>query len=104
MYKPFTVLIAALGLTLLTACGSSYGERCDMAVQCSGGNDRDVDACVVVADANEEVAAAYDCLDAYFKLDDCIESSGVCTDKRFETNCKDQGEALKKCEEAASGR
>jgi len=104
MFKPFIKLTAALGLTLLTACGSSYGDRCDTAVQCSGGNDKDVDACIAALNGAQDVAAAYDCQDAYFKHSDCVDRSGTCNDKRFETSCKDEADALNKCENAASGQ
>jgi nickel-dependent lactate racemase len=104
MLKPFITLTAALGLVLLTACGNAYGDRCATAIQCNGGNDKDVDACIATLNGAEDVAAAYDCGDAYFKLSDCIDTSGTCNSKRFETNCKAQSDALNKCEEAASGR
>ena len=93
-----------MGLTLLTACGSSYGERCAAAVQCSGGNDRDIDACIAVVNAAEEVAAAYDCSDAYFKHADCIDRTATCSDKKFESNCKGESDSLRTCENAASGQ
>ena len=93
-----------MGLTLLTACGSSYGDRCAASVQCRGGNDRDVDACIAGSDGNEQVAAAYDCTDAYFKLEDCIDRTVTCRDKHFESNCKGESDALNACEKAASGQ
>lgn len=93
-----------MGLTLLTACGNPYGDRCAAAVQCSGGNDRDVDACVAALNGTEQVAAAYDCADAYFKHSDCVDRTGTCGDKHFETNCKAEADALNTCEKAASGQ
>lgn len=104
MHNRFIKLTAALGLLLLAGCGSSYGARCDSAVQCGGGNDRDVDACIAALNGAEQVAAAYDCGDAYFKLSDCVERTSTCNDKRFQANCKDESEALNKCEDAASGQ
>jgi hypothetical protein len=104
MLKHFIMTTASLGLLLLTACGSSYGDRCAAAIQCSGGNDRDVDACVALVSAAEEVAAAYDCSDAYFKHADCIDNTSTCRDKHFESNCKAESDALKTCENAASGQ
>jgi len=103
MYKPFTALIAALGLTLLTACGTSYGDLCASAVQCQGGNDADVNACVAVAKGTEREAAAYDCSDAYFKRLDCIEKTSTCSKTHFDDNCNSESDALRACENAASG-
>ena len=104
MLKPFIKLTAALGLTLLAACGNSYGDRCATAVQCSGGNDNDVNACVAALNGNEQVALAYDCGDAYFKYNDCVDTTSTCDKKNLVNNCHDLADALKKCEEAASGR
>jgi hypothetical protein len=104
MFKPSILLAAVMGLTLLTACGSSYGERCAAAVQCHGGNDRDVDACVAETDGAEQVAAAYDCSDAFFKLADCVDNTATCRDKHFEASCNSESDALRSCEKAASGQ
>ena len=93
-----------MGLTLLTACGNSYGELCAASVQCHGGNDRDVDACIARSSGDEEVAAAYDCSDPYFKLADCIDRTSTCNDKHFEANCKDESSAFRTCTDAASGQ
>lgn len=102
MLKHFVMTTASLGLLLLTACGSSYGDRCAASVQCRGGNDRDVDACIAGTNGDEQVAAAYDCLDAYFKHAECVDVTSTCNDRRFENNCKEQSDALKKCVDAAS--
>lgn len=104
MYKPFTMLIAALGLTLTAGCGSSYGDLCAAAIQCEGGNDQDVDACIANSNGAEDVAAAYDCGDAYFKLSECIDKTNTCDNKHFRASCNDEASALNKCEEAASGQ
>ena len=93
-----------MGLTLLTACGTSYGDRCAAEIQCHGGNDRDVDACIAEQDGSEQVAAAYECSDAYFKLQDCIDSTSTCIDKHFRGNCNSQSDALQTCKKAASGQ
>ena len=104
MYNHLTKLTAALGLMLLTACGSSYGDRCAASVQCSGGNDKDVDACVATLNGTEQVAAAYDCSDAYFKFTDCVDKTGTCDNKHYRTTCDGEAAALATCENAASGQ
>ena len=103
MYKAFIVLAAALGLTL-TACGTSYGDICASAIQCEGGNDADVNACVAVANGAEDAAAAYDCADAYFKQLDCVEKTSTCSKGDFNSNCNSERDALRSCEQAASDR
>lgn len=104
MQKPFTLLIAALGLTLFTACGSgAAGDICAASIQCEGGNDKDVHACIGQSDGAEEQAAAYDCSDAYAKAIDCISKTGTCKSTHFDTNCKAETSALFACEKAASG-
>lgn len=103
MYNPVIVLAAALGLTL-TACGTSYGDLCASTVQCEGGNDADVNACVALRNGAENKAAAYDCSDAYFKHLDCVEKTSTCSKTRFDDNCNSESDALHACENAASGR
>ena len=103
MYKAYIVLAAVLGLTL-TACGTSYSEFCASAIQCEGGNDADVNACVAVANGAEDEAAAYDCSDAYFKHLECVEKTSTCSKTHFDANCKSERDALHSCENAASGR
>ncbi len=104
MHSRFIKMTVALGLLVLAGCGNSYGDRCASAIQCSGGNDKDVDACVATVNASEEIAAAYDCGDAYFKLSDCIDKTSTCDNKHFQANCKGESDALKTCENAASGQ
>jgi hypothetical protein len=93
-----------MGLTLLSACGNSYGELCAVSIQCTGGNDLDVDACAARSAGDEDVALAYDCADPYFKLTDCVDRTATCNDKHFQANCKAESEALNKCIDAASGQ
>jgi hypothetical protein len=104
MYKPFTALIAVLGLTLLTACGSGVeGDICAASIQCEGGNDKDVNACIGTANGAEQQAAAYDCSDAYTKLVDCVSKTGICKSTHYNTSCGAESTALFSCEKAASG-
>src|SRR5690349_9471451 len=103
MYKAYIVLAAALGLTF-TACGNTYGDLCASSIQCEGGNDADVDACVALSNGAEDEANAYDCADPYAKLLDCVERTSTCSKTHFENNCGSESDALRSCERAASGR
>jgi hypothetical protein len=103
MYKSFIVLTAALGM-MLTACGNPYGDLCASSIQCEGGNDKDVGACIALANGAEEEAAAYGCSDAHAKLIDCVNRSSTCNKTHFQTSCNAESDALAACENAASGR
>ena len=102
-------LVLSVGLVLAVAamavpgCGSSLSDQCQQQIQCEGGNDADVDACIGVADGAEEVAAAYSCDDAYSKVVDCYTSTGHCKQGHWSTDCSHQEASLGACEEAARG-
>jgi hypothetical protein len=103
MYKPFIVLIATLGLALNAGCGAGQtGDICAARIQCEGGNDRDVDACISRRHGDEQAAAVYDCSEAYFKYLDCVSASSTCSDNKYKDNCDEQKKSLNSCEEAAS--
>jgi hypothetical protein len=94
----------ALCLLALTACTGVYADLCEREAQCRGGNDADIDACVARAEGEEDAASAYDCSDPYDKVVDCLDRTGNCDDKDFESSCNDEYEALSNCEDAASAR
>ncbi|HVH44964.1 MAG TPA: hypothetical protein VM925_21570 [Labilithrix sp.] len=95
-------LLGLLSLSLAN-CTSTYTDICTKEKDCEGGNDKDVDACIERLRGQEDVAAAYDCSDAFDKALDCAESTATCKDKNFATECKSQNDALESCTEAASG-
>jgi hypothetical protein len=102
-----TALLSTLLLSaslVLTGCGSRASAQCNAAIECEGGNDADIDACIAVTEGAENAAAAYDCSDAFDKLMECVEKTGVCQKGDYETECGDQAQSLNKCEEAASAR
>lgn len=99
----FVVLLGALAAPAMVGC-SAFGDLCQQQADCEGGNDADVDACIAETNGQAEVAAAYDCSDAFDKLSDCIEASGRCSDGKFETDCGSESAALGACIDAASAR
>ena len=106
--KLASLALAHAGLLLLGAgtlgCGNRYADYCEADAQCRGGNDADIDACVAQVTAAEDIAAAYECSDAFDKLADCSERTGTCDDQSYSTSCDDENEALGRCIEAASAR
>ena len=97
-------LVGALALSL-PSCASTYADLCQKQRDCEGGNDADLEACVEAAHGAEEIAAAYDCRDAFDKQVACLESKAVCNNKRFdESACRAEEDAVEACEKAASGK
>ncbi len=86
-------------------CHSTYKDYCEQKQQCEGGNDKDIDACIEEARAQEDVASAYDCTDAYDKYADCYKVKGACKNGKFDLSaCSAEGTAYFTCNNAASGR
>ena len=96
------ILLIALALTALAGCGSKFQTYCQNQADCSGGNDKDVDACVAGIEGQKDVAAAYDCSDAFDKAVACYDSTGHCKAKVYGTDCAAEVKALTECENAAS--
>ncbi|OJY31216.1 MAG: hypothetical protein BGO98_45950 [Myxococcales bacterium 68-20] len=100
-----TALVSGSLLLSLPHCGSTYADLCEKQRDCEGGNDKDVQACIEFARGGEEVAAAYDCSDAYERQASCLTNRAVCKDKRLDDSaCKAEEAALTACEKAASGK
>ncbi len=99
--------VAAFGLLSLLAitnCSSKFSKFCETQRNCLGGNDADEDACIEASRAQEDVADAYDCGDAFGNLADCTENV-TCKDGKVDSSgCKAQADALNACEKAASGK
>lgn len=106
MHPGVGVFVGVLALAL-TNCSSTYRDYCQSQIDCEGGNDKDVDACVDTIKGLEDSAGAYDCGDQFDDYWDCFESKAVCKDKSFSSSddaCKDKGNALTSCIKAASGK
>lgn len=97
--------LGTVGLILLAvACSSRFADYCDKSVSCSGGNDKDKDACIASARASEDIAADYDCSDQFDKMLDCSENLSCVNGKIDTTPCAAQEKALDDCEDAAKGK
>jgi hypothetical protein len=99
-------LAAALLLVGLSACSSSAKAFCDAQQQCSGGNDKDVSACIEGREGARDVAKAYDCLESFDKYRDCTETKSSCNNKRYDSNasCQAEATAFSACQKAASAK
>lgn len=94
--------MASLLALTMAGCGTPFASICDKIQECSGGNDQDVDACVVQGDVLRDVAAAYDCSKQFSTWADCYDAKGTCKGGHFAAECGDEQRALETCQEAAS--
>ena len=104
MHPKVGVFVGLLALSLAN-CSSRYRDDCQAEADCEGGNDADVDACVDGKKAQEDIADAYDCGDAFNDAADCLEGKGVCENAHFsvkDPSCDAKRTALAACEKAAS--
>src|SRR5690349_11129451 len=49
----------------IIGCGPDIRAECEEQVQCAGGNDKDIDACVAVQEVLEDYLAELECDDEY---------------------------------------
>lgn len=73
---------ALFGALAITGC-SPYGALCADKMDCEGGNDADVDACVIQSEAAEDVAYNYDCGDDWDEYVACLEDRSRCSNNVF---------------------
>jgi hypothetical protein len=107
MMRPRLISVSVICILLLSLshCSGAYSDLCEKEKDCEGGNDNDVDACVEGLRGAEEIAAAYDCSDAFDKQVDCLSSKAVCKDKKFGKDvCAAESAAVSACTKAASGK
>ncbi len=107
---PGVGIFGALLFFSLAQCSSTYADACQSSIDCEGGNDKDVDACIAEARGAENRAEAYDCGDQFEAVADCTKESGTCKEeegrKSFSAGdaCKAKNEALSACVNAATCR
>ena len=98
------IWLAVFAVPGLVGCTSRARSFCDSKIQCEGGNDADVEACVIGVESSEDVAAAYDCGSAFDKAADCVETAGRCDAGKYKSSCDAEDDALEACIKAASDR
>lgn len=75
-------------------------------MDCVGGNDKDIDACIEATRGEEDTASAYGCSDEFDDAFDCAEENASCRNGSFSKgdDCDAKESALSKCIKAASSR
>lgn len=89
--------MAVAGL-VVTGCGG-YGAVCADAMDCVGGNDADIEACEIQAEAQEERAAINGCDQEFSDWAACFEEKATCADRSFSDRgyCEREAEDLERC-------
>jgi len=90
------VLLAALGM--LSAC-SRYATFCEDEMNCRGGNDMDIDACILDMNEAEDIADLYGCTDDWDTYFECLQAEAQCDDDNWtdDGDCAKEGERYNKC-------
>ena len=81
----WTSSLALLGLGAGAMGCAGYGTFCEDEMDCRGGNDNDVEACVVLLDAESDHAGVHECTDQWDELFACMEEESHCEDRHWTT-------------------
>ncbi len=86
----------------LSAC-DPFQEFCASSIECEGGNEADIEACTIVAEAAVERAAIYECVEELEALNECREAQSMCEDGLYTTadRCVDTSLTYNDCVAAA---
>lgn len=89
-------------LVVLAGCSSRFADLCDQAASCEGGNDDDIEACIIDAEGDADVAAAHGCEDQFDAYFDCVERGAACdrslaSDPYWGSRCDAELERLYAC-------
>jgi hypothetical protein len=91
--------LCAVAGWLPLGCGSSYSQYCQDVMDCRNGNEKDVEACTIGADAEEDIASLEGCDSQYADFADCREEEGRCRDNNMwdEKSCDAQRQRWQDC-------
>jgi hypothetical protein len=73
------------GLVLALSSCESFTDYCEQAIDCSDGNELDVDACIATAEAESERASLYGCSEFFENYRTCLEEESKCEAGNFYT-------------------
>ena len=93
-------LCGALLLALGVGGCSRFGDICQAATDCANGNDRDLDACIVDAEAAADRADLFGCTEWFNEYRDCIESRSRCQNNVYGLavdDCQNEHERYSSC-------
>ncbi|MBI4705816.1 MAG: hypothetical protein HY744_32380 [Deltaproteobacteria bacterium] len=104
-YPSWTGSLVGIGLIAAAGTCSPYGAYCEDGEACVGGNDTDIDACLVEMAAGADEASAYDCTTEYDAWWECLSDKVHCDNDNWTsgTECSSKSESLGKCKKDASG-
>lgn len=71
---------ALLVASAAVGCGGSYSALCEDEMDCRGGNDADIDACIVRYEHDEERAVIDGCEEEWDDWIVCLEEEAQCND------------------------
>lgn len=77
----WTTAMVVAGLAA-SGCGG-YGAICADVMDCMGGNDADIEACEIQAEAEEERASLNGCEEQHSDYRACFEDKATCSDRVF---------------------
>lgn len=91
-------LSAAIALACMVAsgCSNPYADICERGAVCRGSNDRDIDACIIQQESNEQVASIYGCDNQWNDYIDCMVANGSCMGDKL-SGCDAFKDQWKRC-------
>lgn len=100
LMKTHTLRLVAFAIAsaLLAGCGG-YGGYCTDRADCRGGNDADIDACVIRANEDEDLASVRGCDDFFSDYRACLDERATCNGDDFGDHgaCKREADRLHAC-------
>lgn len=77
-----------LGICMgLAGCGADHRAQCEAKVQCSGGNDKDIDACTAFYDSYRNFYDDLGCVDEYDTYFECTSALMACRSSPTGQSC-----------------
>jgi hypothetical protein len=91
--------VTALGALCALAACDPYGTYCQEYMDCVGGNEKDVEACIVEAEASADDASLWDCDEYFDEYFECLEAEADCDNDVYGPgdNCDQESERLSAC-------
>ncbi|EYF00671.1 hypothetical protein [Chondromyces apiculatus] len=72
---------ALLAASMVTGCGGGIAGYCEDAMECSRGNESDVEVCIIELERQEDIAAIYGCEDDFDKAFTCLQDESSCSNR-----------------------
>ena len=88
---------------LLAGCGPNYDNICQEMVDCAGGNEQDVDACIRQAEQQGEIADIEGCDSEWADFVACYEESASCQSENTGIACSNNGDCTSISDEMTCG-